>query len=159
MAASNRLILLLTLVMAAGCSKPAGDYFFVSAETARTQGGAYEFQLSLDSLYTYTTTLAARIVTGKVPEQEISLDIHITAPEGTTSIERLTLPLGDTPGVQRIAGSGSVTDFRWPWHTSRIAGPQAGRWLVRITPTDAALADAFYGIGISYEGKPWGKAN
>ena len=161
MTASNKPILLLLLAFAltAGCSKPAGDYLFVSAEKARTQGGTYEFHLSLDSLHTYTTDLAARIVTSKVPTQEINLDVHITAPDGTTSIERLTLSLQESPGVQRIAGNGSVTDFRWPWHTSRIDGPRAGRWQVRITPTDAALSDAFYGIGLSYEGKPWEKGN
>ena len=155
MAASNRsiLCLMLALVLAAGCSKPVGDYFFVSAETARTHGGAYEFQMTLDSLHTYTTSLAARIVTSKVPGEDISLDIHVTAPDGTTSIERLTLPLRETPGVQRIAGGGSVADFRWPWYTLTVDGPKAGRWQVRITPTDAGLAEAFYGIGIAYEGK------
>ena len=161
MAVSNRFlpILLLAAFLTAGCSKPAGDYLFVSAESAHAQNGTYEFHLTLDSLHTYTTTLAARVVTGRLPKAELNLDIHVTEPDGTTSIERLSLPLTESPGVTRIAGNGSVVDFRWPWHTRRVTGTEAGRWLIRITPTDPASAAACYGIGLSYEGTPWEKAN
>ena len=161
MTVSNKILplLLLAALLTAGCSKPAGDYLFVSAETARAHDGNYVFQLPLDSLHTYTTALAARIVTNRIPDTEIDLDIHVTEPDGTTSIERLTLPLKETPGVTVIAGNGPVADFRWPWHTRRVTGAKAGNWQVRITPTEPASAAALYGIGLSYEGTPWEKEN
>lgn len=158
---SNRSFFLIVLLfLAAGCTKPAGDYLFQSAETARERGGRYEFQLSLeDSTRQYETFLAARLVTSRIPGGNIVLDVQVTSPEGETAIERLTLPLGD-PDAARIAlGSGSLADYQWPWRTLRPSGAQLGTWQVAVVPTDPETADAFYGFGLSYEGTPWEKGN
>ena len=151
-ARTSFLPLLLFFLLAAGCAKPSGDFLFVSAPEAGAAGGAYEFRLQLDdSIRTYATCLAARLVTSRIPDGKFGLDIRTTSPSGETTIERLMLPLDEQEGARIILGSGSVADFQWDWHPLQAAGPETGTWKVRITPTDPLFAEAIYGIGLSYE--------
>jgi hypothetical protein len=148
---SSRILILLLVLLAAGCSKPSGDYLFVSERTAAAHGGRYEFAFDLDSACTYTTTLAARVVASRAQEGEINLDIQITSPDGSTQIERLLLSLAEEACLKRIEGSGSLLDCQWHWKDIRTDGSLGGTWQVAVTPTDPASAEALRGIGLSYE--------
>lgn len=158
MAASNRWIFLpavLLLGLLAGCTKPVGDYRFVSTETARTQNGRYDFTLALDdSTRSYTLALAARLVASRLPRRELTLEIRTTSPFGESAIERKTFPLdGNGPG-RLTKGSGSVVDCEWILEEAfHVSGAEAGTWQVSVSPTDTAQLAAIYGIGISYEDK------
>ncbi|MBO4535922.1 MAG: hypothetical protein J5702_01825 [Bacteroidales bacterium] len=156
---SRRFLLLLVILSAVGCSKPAGDYLFVSDRTAAAHGGRYEFTFSLDSACTYTTTLAARVVASRAQDGELNLDIRTISPDGSTQIERLPLSLAEEACLKRIEGSGSLLDCQWHWQDIRTDGSLAGTWQVFVTPTDEATADALQGIGLSYERIEWEKAN
>ena len=65
MAVRNRLLLLLTaLALFCGCSKPVGNHRFVSVQTARLEGGRFEFNADFDdTTESYATAIAARAVT------------------------------------------------------------------------------------------------
>ena len=155
----NSLIPLLVLLLTAACSRPQGDHRFISTETARGNGGAFVFEMeSEDSAAVFTTTLAARIVASRIPEKTLEFDIHLTPPDGQTSIERHTFPLTEEPGVRISLGAGSVTDYEWPWREIRTGGHPAGTWTVRITPSDPARLEALSGVGFSYQAKTWEKA-
>ena len=160
-AARNRPVpILLALLLFVGCTRPDGDYRFVSALTARFSGGSYEFQfMPADSARCYATSLAARIVTSRIPGKTVSLDIRTTTPVGEILIERLVLPLEDPDAARIVLGNGSVADYQWPWRTLQAAGQTQAPWHISITPTDPAQAEAFYGIGLSCEPIPWEKAN
>ena len=146
--------------MTAACSRPQGDHRFISTETARGNGGAFVFEMeSEDSAAVFTTTLAARIVASRIPEKTLEFDIHLTPPDGQTSIERHTFPLTEEPGVRISLGAGSVTDYEWPWREIRTGGHPVGTWTVRITPSDPARLEALSGVGFSYQAKTWEKAN
>lgn len=156
----NSLIPLLVLLLTAACSRPQGDHRFISTETARGNGGAFVFEMeSEDSAAVFTTTLAARIVASRIPEKTLEFDIHLTPPDGQTSIERHTFPLTEEPGVRISLGAGSVTDYEWPWREIRTGGHPVGTWTVRITPSDPARLEALSGVGFSYQAKTWEKAN
>ena len=156
----NSLILLLVLLLTAACSRPQGDHRFISTETARGNGGAFVFEMeSEDSAAVFTTTLAARIVASRIPEKTLEFDIHLTPPDGQTSIERHTFPLTEEPGVRISLGAGSVTDYEWPWREIRTGGHPVGTWTVRITPSDPARLEALSGVGFSYQAKTWEKVN
>ena len=156
----NSLIPLLVLLLTAACSRPQGDHRFISTETARGNGGAFVFEMeSEDSAAVLTTTLAARIVASRIPEKTLEFDIHLTPPDGQTSIERHTFPLTEEPGVRISLGAGSVTDYEWPWREIRTGGHPVGTWTVRITPSDPARLEALSGVGFSYQAKTWEKAN
>ena len=156
----NSLIPLLVLLLTAACSRPQGDHRFISTETARGNGGTFVFEMeSEDSAAVFTTTLAARIVASRIPEKTLEFDIHLTPPDGQTSIERHTFPLTEEPGVRISLGAGSVTDYEWPWREIRTGGHPGGTWTVRITPSDPARLEALSGVGFSYQAKTWEKAN
>ena len=156
----SSLIPLLVLLLTAACSRPQGDHRFISTETARGNGGAFVFEMeSEDSAAVFTTTLAARIVASRIPEKTLEFDIHLTPPDGQTSIERHTFPLTEEPGVRISLGAGSVTDYEWPWREIRTGGHPVGTWTVRITPSDPARLEALSGVGFSYQAKTWEKAN
>ena len=156
----NSLIPLLVLLLTAACSRPQGDHRFISTETARGNGGAFVFEMeSEDSAAVFTTTLAARIVASRIPEKTLEFDIHLTPPDGQTSIERHTFPLTEEPGVRISLGAGSVTDYEWPWREIRTGAHPVGTWTVRITPSDPARLEALSGVGFSYQAKTWEKAN
>ena len=156
----NSLIPLLVLLLTAACGRPQGDHRFISTETARGNGGAFVFEMeSEDSAAVFTTTLAARIVASRIPEKTLEFDIHLTPPDGQTSIERHTFPLTEEPGVRISLGAGSVTDYEWPWREIRTGGHPVGTWTVRITPSDPARLEALSGVGFSYQAKTWEKAN
>ena len=143
----------LLLGLLTGCTKPTGDYFFVSTETARTQQGNYNFTLDLqDSTGTYAIGLAARLVTSRLPDLQLPLDIRTTSPAGETTIERTVFRVTEN-GVARLKkGSGSLVDCEWVWKPALpIRGAEAGTWQISITPTDPSLLEGIYGIGISYE--------
>lgn len=164
MKARNSLILLLGVLgglLLTGCAKPSGDYFLVSTETARLHEGSFDFTMDLDdTTCRYSTTLAARVVTSRVPGNALAFDIHVTSPIGETTIERGTFPLYPADGVRARAGSGSLVDFAWPWRTGfQVSGAETGRWRISVTPTDPDLLDALYGLGFSYEVMPWEKEN
>ena len=146
------MVFLLTLI-STGCTQPTGDYFFVSTETARAQGGHYDFTLNLiDTTGTYTVRLAARLVTSRLPDRQAAFDIHLTSPVGETTIERRTFPLEETGETRMTAGSGSVVDSEWLLASQiRATGPHVGTWKISVSPTDPAMLDAIYGIGISYK--------
>ena len=154
MAGRNRVFLLLLALcmLFSGCRKPAGDYLFVSAETAAAHGGSYDFPLNLDdSTRNWTVTLAARIVTSRIEDGTIAFDVRITSPVGESTIERLSLPLSEASGVRICNNQGPVADFEWPLRGGiRPDGRTVGTWKVSISPTDANLRDALYGVGISY---------
>ena len=108
----NSLIPLLVLLLTAACGRPQGDHRFISTETARGNGGAFVFEMeSEDSAAVFTTTLAARIVASRIPEKTLEFDIHLTPPDGQTSIERHTFPLTEEPGVRISLGAGSTLTF------------------------------------------------
>ena len=156
----NSLIPLLVLLLTAACGRPQGDHRFISTETARGNGGAFVFEMeSEDSAAVFTTTLAARIVASRIPEKTLEFDIHLTPPDGQTSIERHTFPLTEEPGVRISLGAGSVTDYEWHWREIRTGGHPVGTWTVRITPSDPARLEALSGVGFSYQAKTWEKAN
>lgn len=156
----NSLIPLLVLLLTTACSRPQGDHRFISTETARGNGEAFVFEMeSEDSAAVFTTTLAARIVASRIPEKTLEFDIHLTPPDGQTSIERHTFPLTEEPGVRISLGAGSVTDYEWPWREIRTGGHPVGTWTVRITPSDPARLEALSGVGFSYQAKTWEKAN
>ena len=156
MAVRNRVFLLLTaIVLLSGCSKPVGDYRFVSVQTARLEGGRFEFEADYDDTTAYyTTAIAARTIASRLDGRALTFDIQCTAPDGTHSIERIRFQLQEGPGVRLIPGSGSVVDCQWPWQNDfRVQAAQAGKWTIRITPTDTTQLDALYGLGFSYTGK------
>ncbi|MBR1538566.1 MAG: hypothetical protein IJ636_03570 [Bacteroidales bacterium] len=160
MAVRTSPVILLILLLAAACCRPTGDFHLVSTETAREEGGAFRFEIPVtDSGLVVTTSLAARLVTSRVAQAQIELDFHITPPDGETFIERHTFPLEAAPGVRINLGPGSVTDFEWPWREIRTGGSPAGTWTISIIPSDPALLDALYGLGLSYETSIWEKAN
>lgn len=152
---SNRLFgaLLLTLALSAGCAKPSGNYFFVSAETARSQYDRYDFTLPLDdSTCTCTVRLAARLVASRLPKGQLPLEIRTTSPIGESSIERLNFAIDGTAGSRLTKGSGSVIDCEWVLQENfRISGNETGTWQVSVTPTDKNTTAAIRGIGLSYE--------
>lgn len=155
MAANNRRLLLaavMLLGLLAGCAKPAGDYFFVSTETARSQQGRYDFSLALDdSTHSYTIALAARLVASRIPERQIGLEIRRTSPFGETAIERRSFPLeGDS--IRITKGSGSVIDCEWILQERlQLSGAETGLWQLSVSPIDTNLLPAIYGIGLSYK--------
>jgi len=150
----NNPVLLLLLILAAACGRPSGNYHFISTETARENGGAFDFVIvSDDSSAVFATTLAARIIGSRIPEESIEFDIHLTPPDGQPTIERHVFPLTDAPGVKHRLGPGSVTDYEWSWHDIRTGGHPAGKWTVRIMPADPSRLEALYGVGFSYETK------
>lgn len=153
MAVRNSISALLTLLLLAGCAKTSGDYFFVSTETARTQGGCYDFLIGLDdSTATYAVRIAARLVGSRIPERQIAFDIRITSPVGETAIERRTFPIGGNSGFRLVKGSGSVIDCEWLLQEGlRISGTEAGPWQISVSPTDPVLLEALYGVGLSCE--------
>ena len=156
----NSHIALLFLLLAAACSRPTGDYFLVSTETARENGGVFRFEIPVsDSGAVLTTCLAARLVTSRFEERQLEMDFHVTPPGGETFIERQTFPLEGDSGAKFCLGAGSVADFEWPWREIQTGGYPAGSWTFSIAPTDPALLDALYGVGISYETKLWEKVN
>lgn len=160
MAHRNSLIFVLLLLLAAACGRPSGNHRFVSTETARENGGVFAFTLSTeDSAAVYATCVAARVVRSRIPEEALEFDIQITPPDGQPTIERQAFPLSETPGVKVNLGTGSVTDYEWPWHVIRTSGHPAGVWNIRITPADPARLEALYGVGFSYEARTWEKAN
>lgn len=141
-------VLLLVALLAAGaCSKPTGDSHIVSAWSARSEGGVYRFDATFDdSTASYALDLAARLVASQFPDGTLELDIRTVAPDGTSTIERLSLPL-EGPDVRTVLGSGSVADCSWRW---RDFSPGGGSWSFLIQPADPALAKALYGLGFSY---------
>lgn len=143
----------LLLVLLTGCTKPTGDYFFVSTEAARAQQGHYVFTLNLeDSTGTYAIGLAARLVASRLPDQQLPLDIRTTSPAGETTIDRTVFRVTEDDVTRLKKGSGSLVDCEWRWKPAvTIRGAEAGAWQISITPTDPALLEAIYGIGISYE--------
>ena len=150
---NSKILLILSLfLLLSGCRKPSGDYLFVSAETAAAHGGSYDFMLNLDdSTHTWNAKLAARIVTSRIPDGAIAFDVRITSPVGESSIERLSLPLSEATGVRVSNNQGPVTDFEWPLHGGiRPDSRNTGTWKISISPTDATLGDALYGVGIAY---------
>lgn len=159
MALRNSHIAILLLLLAAACSRPGGDYYFISAETARENGGAYRFSFVPDKEDNYTTTLAARVIRSRIAADSLEFDIHITPPAGEAVIERQAFPLLASEGVTIRLGAGSVTDYEWPWHEIATEGYPGGEWTLSIAPSDPALAEAIYGIGFSYERKIWEKEN
>lgn len=148
----NLLLLLALCLLISGCRKPSGDYLFVSAETAAAHGGSYDFALNLDdSTRTWKASLAARIVTSRIPDGTVAFDVRITSPVGESTIERLSLPLSGTSGIRVSNNQGPVTDFEWPLRDGiRPDGRSTGTWKVSISPTDTTLRDALYGVGIAY---------
>lgn len=161
MKASSRIVpLLLILLALASCRKPAGDFMLISAQEAAKNGGVFEFPLLLDdSLAVYSTFLAARLDTGRLPGATFDLVLRITSPGGETAIERVSLPLTSHPDVASVRSEGPVTDFEWPYRDNiRVSGALLGDWKLSVTPADPALMDAILGIGFSYKGK-WEKGN
>ena len=162
---SRTLALALTAALAllpAGCRNPLEGYALVSRQAAEADGGRFSFDLNLeDSCCVYRTAVAARLNTAQLPGQSIELQMSVTSPGGQTAIERVAFPLHDVPGqVRSRRHDGGVRDFLWPWREQiRIPGPELGTWKVVITLPDAAALKAVEGIGLSYEGKPWEKAN
>lgn len=153
-------LVLLFLLLAAACSRPTGDFHLVSTETARKAGGNFRFEIPVaDSALVVMTTLAARLVASRVEGRHIELDFHVTPPGGETFIERHAFPLEAAPGVKVSLGSGSTADFEWPWREIRTDGSPAGTWTISIVPSEPALLDALYGLGLSYETSTWEKAN
>lgn len=141
--------LLLTLLATFACGKPAGDSFFRSAGSARSEGGIYRFDIDFeDSTASYALDIAARLVASRFPDGSLDLDIRLLAPDGTSTIERLELPLAEGACLRMRHGSGSVTDISWRW---RDFSPGGGRWSFLIQPADPAQARALQGLGFSYE--------
>ena len=141
------LLLVMLPVLFGACTKPTGDYRFIAAETVRDQGGVYPFAIDFDDNACYDLAIAARIVASRIPDETLHLDIQIQAPDGSTTIERVSFPLAQAPGVQIAWGSGSLTDLKWPWR-SFTATP--GHWRFLIQPADPAEEEALYGLGFSY---------
>ena len=154
---NSRLTALLLLGLLTACSRPDGDYCFVSAETAKHNGGSYTFEPVFDdTTCVYASCLAARIVTGRISAENFDVDIWVVSPDGEIRIDRCSLPIKESPDVRVRLGAGSVADFEWPWRDFSVNGEQSGRWQIVITP---AQADAVYGIGLSYKTKLWEKEN
>ena len=141
--------LLLTLLAAFACGKPTGDFFFRSADSAHSEGGIYRFDIDFDdSTASYALDIAARLVASQFPDESLRLDIRLIAPDGTSTIERLELPMEKGAVVRMRHGSGSVTDISWRW---RDFSPGDGRWSFLIQPADPAQAKALHGLGFSYK--------
>jgi len=154
MAAKSSHIALLLVLLAAACGRPDGNYHFVSTETAQKNGGIFVFTIpSSDSTTVYKTSLAARIVASRVPEGSVEFDIHTTAPDGQSTIERRSFPLREGPGARIKLSAGSLTDCEWTLHELSTAGHPEGIWTVQVTLPDTARMDALRGVGFSYETK------
>lgn len=148
----------LALTLAAGCAKPTEDYSLVSRQAAEVDGRRFSFNLDLsDADCTYSTSVAARLNTARLSQPALELQMSVTSPGGQTAIERINLPLRDGNSRRH---DGSVRDFLWPWREQiRVSGPDLGQWTVVITLPDPAAWKAVEGIGLSYQGKKWEKAN
>ena len=141
------LLLVTLLALFSACTKPVGNSRFIAAETVRNQGGIYTFAVDFDDSARYDLAIAARVVASRLPDETLKLDIHVQAPDGSTTIERVDFPLAQAPGVQIAWGSGSVTDLNWPWRSLPVT---PGRWQFLIQPADPAEEDALCGLGFSY---------
>ena len=147
---SHTLTLLLLALLPAvfSCGKPTGDSFFLAADSVRGEDDVYRFDIDFeDTTARYTLDIAARLVASKLPDGVLALDIRTLAPDGTSSIERVELPLAEGPDVRMSLGSGSVTDCSWHW---RDFSPEGGRWSFLLRPADPAQSQALYGLGFSY---------
>ena len=149
------LLLLAVLATLGACGRPVGDSYFISAETARSQGGVYAFDITFnDTTARYDLDIAARVIASDLSSGTLDLDIRIQAPDGSTTIERVGLPLSPAPGVKIALGSGSVTDCQWHW---REFPGQPGNWRFQFQPADPAQGSALQGLGFSYTIQPDGK--
>ena len=156
------LLATLVLTLAAGCAKPAEGYTLVSRQTAQADGGRFAFNIDLDDeSLVYDTQVAARVNAARLPEPTLELQMNVISPTGQTAIERITFPLKDAAGqISSSRQTGSVRDFLWPWREQiRVSGPDLGHWNVVITLPDTTLWSAVEGIGLSYHGTKWEKAN
>ena len=155
------------LLLAASCSQPSGHFTFLSVEQAARQDGTYAFDADFDdSTAVYVVSLAARIVTSRIPDGKLDFDIRITAPDGETSIERVTVSLQEQPEIRFSLGSGTVADWAWEWRSFPMKRLTPGHWHFALQPADPALGAAIRGIGFSYEKDSssistmkWAKAN
>jgi len=142
------LLMFTVLAASAACSKPVGDSYFIAAETARSQGDVYSFDITFnDTTARYDLDIAARIVASEIPSETLDLDIRIQAPDGNTTIERVALPLIPAPGVKISLGSGSVTDYQWHW---REFPGRPGIWRFQFQPAAPAQGNALMGLGFSF---------
>ena len=161
----NRRILAFALTLAlalAGCSKPVDGYTLVSRETARADGGRFAVDLDLhERTCNLANTTIARPNTARLHGNGLELQMNVISPTGITAIERVTFPLQNVAGkVRSRRNDGTVRDYLWPWREQiRVSGQDAGRWRVIITLPDTTLMRAVEGIGLSYEGTTWEKAN
>lgn len=157
----NRLAgLLLLFLISPACSRPDTAYRFVSAQTALRDGGSYRFEVRCtDTMHLYSMTLAARVMTGRIPDQKLDVIIRTESPDGETTVEPYSLPLKEEAGVRMTLGSGSVADFEWPWQALRPRSGQEGSWQIVVTPAREEIGEAIYGFGLSYKERPWEKEN
>lgn len=163
MAGNSRIVLLLMLaLLSTGCRKPTDGYALVSRQTAAADGGRYSFEIDLDdSCRTYSTAVAARVATARLDRPDIELQLSVTSPSGATAVERIAFPLsGNNRKVRNRRNEGDVRDYLWPWRENiRPEGQDLGRWRIVITLPDSQEFKAVEGIGLSYQGTPWEKAN
>lgn len=160
-------LLVLAVALAAGCSKPAEGYALVSRQAAEADGGRFAFDVDLDdSTAVYATFVAARINTARLSDtplagNAVELQMSVTSPSGETAIERIAFPLQASGGqILSSRHSGRVRDYLWPWRENiRVSGSGVGRWKVVITLPDPAAWNAVEGVGLSYKGLLWEKAN
>lgn len=148
-------------MLATACTQPENGYRYVATEEAREADGVFLFDAELvDTTLAYTLNLATRVVTSRIPDRLLRLDILTTDPLGSRTVDHVTIPLREGPGIKLKLGSGSVIDIETAWRKDlRIPAFQAGRWQIAVTPADTAQLDALYGIGLSYDGTPWEKEN
>ena len=160
-------LLALAVALAAGCAKPAEGYALISRQVAEADGGRFAFDVDLDdSTAVYETFIAARINTAHLADtplggNAVELQMSVTSPSGETAIERIAFPLRDSGDKIRTSRhSGRVRDYLWPWRENiRVSGSGIGRWKVVITLPDPTAQKAVEGVGLSYQGKEWEKAN
>lgn len=155
------ILLLMLCMLASACTQSESGYRYVATEEAREADGVFLFDAELgDTTLAYTLNLAARVVTSRIPDRLLRLDILVTDPLGAPTVDHVTIPLREGPGIRLKLGSGSVIDIETAWQKDlRVPASRTGRWQIAVTAADTAQLDALYGIGFSYSGTPWEKGN
>ena len=144
----------MVMVAIASCEAPSDGYLLVRKPPVSPDCG-FQFEASLtDTLASYSTFIATRIITSKYNRRDSSLvlDIVVKSPAGDISAERISLPMmeiRDKVIVDR-GGTGTI-DMEWPYRNNiKVHGKQAGKWQIFIQPAMRESLGYLAGFGFSY---------
>lgn len=126
----HRLLLLLSCLSLAACSRPSQTEMFIRADKA--DGGVYSFPVEMtDSLASYDFWFYSRLFSGSIGNLE--LRVSWTAPSGESFYETVYMEKVDSHGVRELYRSGVVP-------------AEYGEWKLNVRPVDPVKD--FLGLGL-----------